>query len=104
VCIGALAVAAEVGRREAIETYVRTLNENLEHRVSVRAQELRERPEGDLLVTMNVCHDWALRSWILSWGGFARVVSPANLAAEVQADLEAARRQYLPAEAGVDIT
>ena len=31
--------------------------------------------------TMNVCHDWALRSWILSWGPFARVVSPAALAA-----------------------
>jgi hypothetical protein len=30
---------------------------------------------------MNVCHDWALRSWILGWGPFATVVAPAALAA-----------------------
>ena len=39
---------------------------------------------------MDVCHDWALRSWILGWGPFARVVSPATLANEIHADLEAA--------------
>jgi predicted DNA-binding transcriptional regulator YafY len=43
---------------------------------------------------MNVCHDWALRSWILSWGRFARVVEPASLAKEVRADLQAADDQY----------
>ncbi len=26
---------------------------------------------------MNVCHDWALRSWILGWGALARVLVPA---------------------------
>jgi hypothetical protein len=43
---------------------------------------------------MNVCHDWALRSWILSWGPFARVVSPAPLARAIRADLDAAGTHY----------
>jgi predicted DNA-binding transcriptional regulator YafY len=43
---------------------------------------------------LQVCHDWALRSWILSWGPFARVVSPEKLASEVRQDLEAAGKLY----------
>ena len=59
------------------------------------SQELRELAGGALVLTMRVCHDWALRSWILSWGPFALVLSPAALAAEVGADLHAAQQQYL---------
>jgi hypothetical protein len=43
---------------------------------------------------MQVCHDWALRSWILGWGPFGRVLAPEALAADVRADLEATRAQY----------
>ena len=50
--------------------------------------------DGSLVVTLRVCHDWALRSWILGWGPFARVISPATLAADVRADLEAACARY----------
>ena len=63
-------------------------------RVWHASQETREREDGTLVMTMRVCHDWALRSWILSWGPFARVVSPATLAADVRADLEAASARY----------
>lgn len=59
------------------------------------SQEAREIPDGSLRVTLHVCNDWALRSWILSWGPFVRVLSPARLAKEVSADLNAAREQYL---------
>jgi hypothetical protein len=41
-----------------------------------------------------VCHDWALRSWILSWGPFARVIDPPQLADQVRGDLEAAKARY----------
>jgi hypothetical protein len=41
-----------------------------------------------------VCHDWALRSWILSWGAFARVVSPESLVAQVHEDLRRAQARY----------
>ena len=63
-------------------------------RVWHASQEARDAPDGTLTLTMDVCHDWALRSWILSWGPFAHVVSPAALAAQVAADLAAARKQY----------
>jgi proteasome accessory factor B len=72
-------------------------------RVWHASQQLRDENDGQLLLTMNVCHDWALRSWILGWGPFARVVSPPALAAAIQTDLESARAQYGgPAKAGRD--
>ena len=51
------------------------------------SQQLRDDAGGRLKLTLDVCHDWALRSWILSWGPFVRVVSPASLAGEVISDL-----------------
>jgi proteasome accessory factor B len=65
-------------------------------RVWHSSQQLQECPEGRLLVTLNVCHDWGLRSWILSWGPFARVVAPAALAGEIKSDLESAGAKYGP--------
>lgn len=61
------------------------------------SQQVRERADGSLLLSMDVCHDWALRSWILGWGAFARVVTPAALAEEVRSDLQAAAQQYIQA-------
>ena len=63
-------------------------------RVWHASQDVREHGDGRVRLTMDVCHDWALRSWILSWGPFARVVSPAPLAAAIRADLEAAGSHY----------
>ena len=81
------AAPVEIAFDKQVAPYVRA-------RVWHGSQELREETGGGLLLTMNVCHDWALRSWILSWGGFARIVSPAALAREVRTDLDAAARQY----------
>jgi predicted DNA-binding transcriptional regulator YafY len=58
------------------------------------SQTLRESDEGGLVLTLDVCHDAALRSWILSWGASARVLSPSSLAAEIRADLTNATAQY----------
>ena len=63
-------------------------------RVWHASQQLRDDAGGRLKVTLDVCHDWALRSWILSWGPFVRVVSPASLAGEVTSDLRAAGAHY----------
>jgi predicted DNA-binding transcriptional regulator YafY len=59
------------------------------------SQQIEDASDGGVSVTLNVCHDWGLRSWILSWGPFARVVSPAQLAKEIHADLEAAGTRYV---------
>lgn len=66
-------------------------------RVWHTSQQVREETDGSLVLSMDVCHDWALRSWILSWGSFARVVTPAALAKEVRSDLQAATERYIQA-------
>jgi predicted DNA-binding transcriptional regulator YafY len=43
---------------------------------------------------MDVCHDWALRSWILSWGPLAKVVAPSSLAREIRDEHDAASTRY----------
>jgi predicted DNA-binding transcriptional regulator YafY len=58
------------------------------------SQQLQNATDGRVRLTMDVCHDWALRSWILGWGPFVRVVSPPRLAREIKADLEAAGTHY----------
>lgn len=63
-------------------------------RVWHASQQLREGAGGTLVLSLNVCHDWALRSWILSWGPFARVRSPRTLAAELRSDLRATLERY----------
>jgi len=66
--------------------------------VSARAwhpsQRLEERANGELLVTLDVCIDRALQSWILSFGPFARVRSPERLAREIAEQFEEARARY----------
>jgi predicted DNA-binding transcriptional regulator YafY len=77
----------EIAFEAAIAPYIRA-------RVWHASQEVRDAADGTLTLTMHVCHDWALRSWILSWGSFARVLSPAKLAAQVGEDLDAAKARY----------
>jgi predicted DNA-binding transcriptional regulator YafY len=61
------------------------------------SQELRDTDDGHVVLTMNVCHDWALRTWILGWGSRARVLAPDTLAREIQAETQAAAARYPPA-------
>jgi predicted DNA-binding transcriptional regulator YafY len=81
------AAKVEIAFESKVAPYVRA-------RVWHTSQELRDNGHGGLVLSMNVCHDWALRSWILSWGPFARVLSPASLAKEVRSDLQAANDRY----------
>ena len=58
------------------------------------SQTLRESADGGVVLTLEVCNDVALRSWILGWGASARVLVPAALAADIRADLNKASAQY----------
>ena len=49
---------------------------------------------GVLLMTLDVCLDRALQSWILSFGPFARVISPERLAREIADQFDEARARY----------
>ena len=66
-------------------------------RVWHASQQLREAAHGTLVLSMNVCHDWALRSWILGRGRVARVLAPAALTRDLRSDLQAATNRYLKA-------
>jgi predicted DNA-binding transcriptional regulator YafY len=58
------------------------------------SQQLRDGESGSLLMTLNVCRDRALQSWILSFGPFARVIAPDTLAREIADQFEEARARY----------
>jgi len=45
-------------------------------------------------MTLDVCNDRALQSWILSFGPFARVRAPEALAREIAGQFEEARSRY----------
>lgn len=64
-------------------------------RVWHTSQQLRDGVDGTVVLVLDVCHDWALRSWILGWGRFARVLTPAALADELRSDLQAASDRYV---------
>lgn len=81
------AVRVEIEFEAKVAPYVQA-------RVWHASQEVRDGLGGRLVLAMDVCHDWALRSWILSWGPFARVITPAALAKEVRSDLQAATEKY----------
>ena len=59
-----------------------------------QSQRLRDEPAGGALMTLDVCLDRALHSWILSFGPFARVISPEKLARDIASQIEEARAQY----------
>lgn len=68
------------------------------------SQQLQADARGDLLMTLDVCADATLRSWILSFGPRARVRGPAHLVDDVAAQLAAAQLRYATSAAGSSAT
>jgi predicted DNA-binding transcriptional regulator YafY len=58
------------------------------------SQRHSDRPDGGVMLTLEVCNDWALRSWILSFGPLARVLAPSSLAKQIRDEIGRAREQY----------
>jgi len=58
------------------------------------SQHLRDTAPGGVAMTLDVCLDRALQSWILSFGPFARVISPERLAREIADQFDEARARY----------
>ncbi|MBI3400770.1 MAG: WYL domain-containing protein [Acidobacteria bacterium] len=59
------------------------------------SQQVRDTEGGGVVVTLDVCLDRALQSWILSFGPFARVLSPDRLSRDIAAQLDEARSRYV---------
>lgn len=53
-------------------------------------------PDGSVRVRLKVVVDWALTSWILSFGQLVRVVAPRHLAERIYIRIEEARLLYAP--------
>jgi len=86
------------GPPEQVEIeFQRVVAEYVRARQWHQSQQLRDADGGAVLMTLNVCLDRALQSWILSFGPFARVVSPDSLVGEIAAQIEKALSHYTEA-------
>ena len=70
----------------------------VQERIWHPSQSVAPREGGSVAVTMDVCNDGALRSWILSFGPGVRVTAPATLVRQIAHDLEQARARYCDQE------
>src|SRR5690606_6784797 len=59
-----------------------------------RSQQIEQRPDGSLVLRLEVSIDPPLKQWILGFGAHARVLAPPALARDVAAALRAASAQY----------
>ncbi len=84
------------GEPEAIElVFEAGIARFVRERVWHASQQAHEEADGTLRLTLHVCNDWALRSWILGFGPLARVISPPALAAQILDEVEKTRELYL---------
>jgi len=59
-----------------------------------QSQQWSDEADGRVVLTLDVCIDQALRSWILSFGPFARVTAPEALARDIAGQIELAHARY----------
>jgi predicted DNA-binding transcriptional regulator YafY len=58
------------------------------------SQRNADRKDGGVVLSLDVCNDWALRSWILSFGPLARVLKPRALADQIKDEITRAAERY----------
>ena len=69
----------------------------VKERVWHQSQQAEDRPDGTVVVTLQVSNDFTLRNWILGFGALARVLSPPDLAVQIRDELAHAHAQYAAA-------
>jgi predicted DNA-binding transcriptional regulator YafY len=75
---------------------------HIRDRVWHDSQQLKDRPDGSVVMTLQVCDDYALRQWILGFGPNVRVLSPASLVGWIIDQLDTSREQYETGAFAVD--
>jgi predicted DNA-binding transcriptional regulator YafY len=58
------------------------------------SQRFKDRTDGSVTMTFEVSDDYALRSWLLGFGRFVRVLAPSGLVDWIEEELNQAHRQY----------
>lgn len=81
----------------------RAIAASIRERTWHASQQLKDRSDGSVVMTLQVSDDYALRSWILGFGRFVRVMAPDPLVDWVEEELDRARQQYEPG-GGVSMT
>jgi len=93
----AASLGANDGRPERVEIdFAPRVAQYIREREWHPSQRLQDLGDGGVRLTMKVCRDWALRSWVLGFGPHARVVAPSALAEEILEQIEDARDGYAP--------
>jgi len=67
---------------------------SVKERIWHASQQIKDRSDGSVIMTLDVSDDYALRSWILGFGRFVRVLAPAGLVEWVRDELDQTREQY----------
>jgi proteasome accessory factor B len=81
----------------------RTIASSIKERTWHASQQVKDRSDGSVVMTLQVSDDYALRSWILGFGRFVRVLAPDPLVEWIEEELDQAREQYASG-AGVRVT
>jgi predicted DNA-binding transcriptional regulator YafY len=90
-------IGAFSGRPELIEIeFDREVADYVAGREWHRSQQIEVRENGSVLVRLCVCNDRPLKTWILGFGGMARIVTPRSLAQEILVEAEMMRERYVP--------
>ncbi len=63
-------------------------------RVWHESQAIEDQADGSVRMTLDVCNDSALRSWVLGFGASARVLRPSALAQSIADECRRAAEQY----------
>ena len=58
------------------------------------SQRFKDRTDGSVMMTLEVSDDYALRSWLLGFGRFVRVLAPSELVDWIEEELDQAHQQY----------
>jgi len=90
-------IGIHVGKPEAVEIlFAASVALYIKEREWHKTQKIRELQDGSLVLSLKVCADWALESWVLSFGPLARVLKPEKLAERVLEKIHEAHDQYAP--------
>ena len=58
------------------------------------SQRVDDTSDGGIVLTLDVCNDYALRAWILGFGADAKVIAPASLARDIADTARLTWRNY----------
>ena len=89
-------IGVHTGKPERVEIeFDATAAQFVRDREWHKSQAIESRPDGSILVTLDVCVDAPLKQWVLGFGPAARVIGPVALAADILEAVQLTRERYV---------